>query len=167
MKKTIGKKKKAPKTRVTTRTKLHEPADAPQRIQYQYEPYRKADITPEPEGDRPASPEDLETLDATAKTLYRSDREALEYIEALNHRTAAILEHVNRTSSQLRSCEDVVERLGLFLGQLQKIDDQPANQLFRDDPFGEAWVDNEMIVLGSNEEGNVLCVLPFLSSKCA
>lgn len=123
-KKTAG-KKKAPK-RKAAKTKLTEPADppAPQRAQHRYEPYRKASPTPEREADLPADPEELETLDATAKMLYKSDREVLEYINSIRRRTAAMLEHVNQTDSQLRSSKGAMERIQLFVGQWQTMDDR-------------------------------------------
>lgn len=138
IKKTIGKRKKAPKKRVVARTTLSEPTEphATQRARFRYEPYQKADPTPEPELNRPASSRDLEALDVTVKTLYKSDREVLEYIEALNRRTAAILEHVNRTSSKLRSCEGIMERIELFVGQRQETDDRWA-----DEEENSLWVD--------------------------
>jgi len=130
-KKTVSKKKKkAQKKQVAKVAKQGGSVDTPdpQRARRRYEPYRKADPTPEPEGNLPADPEDLETLDATAKALYKSDREALEYIEALKRRTTAILEHVNRTDSQLRSHKGTMERIQLFLNQRQKPDDQWTHQ---------------------------------------
>jgi len=124
-KKTVG-KKKTQRKQVAKETGPVEPvgASASQPDRYRYEPYRKADPTPEPEGNLPASPEELETLDATAKMIYKSDREMLEYIEALKNRTAAMLEYVNRTSSQLRSSKGAMERIQLFVDQWQKTDDQ-------------------------------------------
>jgi hypothetical protein len=139
--KKTGNNKKAPKKKAATKAKPAGPVDAPvpQRVRYRYEPYRKADPTPEPEGNLPADLEELETLDATAKMLYKSDREVLEYIEALNHRTAAVLEHVNRTNSQLRSCKGAMERIDVFVDQWQKIDDQWTHQqLFGEGPFEES-----------------------------
>lgn len=142
IKKTIGKKRK---NRVATRTKPSEPTDSPssQGIQYSYEPYRKADSTPEPERSHPADSNDLETLNATTKTIYKSDREVVEYIEAINHRTAAILECVNRTGSQLRSYEGVLNRMELFVSQQQNA--------------GDGWAHQQAIVLGSDEEGDHPC----------
>lgn len=166
IKMSIGKKKKVPRERKTTRTKPSEPADAiaPPRVRYRYEPYRKADPNQEQEGDYPADPEDLRKLDATAKAIYRSDREMLEYIEALNRRTAAVLEHVNRTSSQLRSCEGVMERIDLFVGQWQKTCDRPANQqVLGDNPLE---VNNGAIVPGSGEEGDAPYVELLSSFNC-
>jgi len=119
------KKKKAPKKRVAEEAKQVGSVDTPvhQRARRRYEPYRKADPTPEPEGNLPADPEDLEALDATAKILYKSDRETLEYIGALKRRTAAVLELVNRTGSQLHSYKGAMERLQLFVGQRQTEED--------------------------------------------
>jgi hypothetical protein len=131
-----------------------EPVDAPapQQVRSRYEPYRKADPTPEPEGNLPADPEDLETLDSTAKVLYKSDREVLEYVEALNHRTAAILEHVNRTGSQLRSCKGAMERIQLFVDRWQKVDDRWTHQQRHGDGnFRAKWEDGKMRVLDSDE----------------
>jgi hypothetical protein len=152
-KKTIGKKKPLGK-RVATRTESSESSESVDSVswpgvQYRYEPYRKAGPTPEPERSRPADPRDLEALEATTEAIYKSDREALEYIEATNRRTAAILEHVNRTRSQLRSFDDVMERIGLFLGQRQNTGDRWAGQRsFDDDSLWEKSVDN-MTVFGS------------------
>ena len=119
------KKKKAPKKRVAREAKQAGSVDTPvhQRARRRYEPNRKVDPTPEPEGNLPADPEDLETLDATAKALYKSDREVLEYIGALKCRTAAILEHVNRTGSQFHSYRGAMERIQLFMGQRQTEED--------------------------------------------
>ncbi|KAF9643610.1 hypothetical protein BDM02DRAFT_3132313 [Thelephora ganbajun] len=153
--KKAAKKKKAPKKRVATKAKPAEQADAPAPQRARYEPYRKADPTPEPEGNLPADPEELETLDATAKMLYKSDREVLEYIETLKHRTAAMLEHVNRTDSQLRSCKGVMGRIQLFVGQWKKIGDRWTHQeLFGDDNFRAKWENGKMKVLGSNESSD-------------
>lgn len=129
------KKKNSPKKRVAEKAKQVEPVDAPasQQARCRYEPYRKAEPTTEPEGSLPANPEDLETLDETAKMLYKSDREVLEYIEALKHRTAAMLEHVNRTSSQLRSHKGAMERMQLFVNKWQQTDDHWTHQR----PFGD------------------------------
>jgi len=151
-KKTTG-KKKVSKKRVD-KTQSVEPADAPAppRVRDRYHPYRRADATLDPEDNIPADTEALETLDATAKMLYKSDREVLEYIEALKHRTAAMLEHVNRTDSQLRSCKGAMERMHLFVGQWQKIDDRWTHQqLFGDGNFRAKWEDGKMRVLESDE----------------
>lgn len=148
------KKKKASKKKVTGKGKQVEPVDAPapQQDRCRYEPYKKADPTPEPEGNLPADPEDLETLDATAKMLYKSDREVLEYIESLNRRTAAILEHVNRTDSQLRSSKGAMERIQLYVDQWQKIDDHRTHrQLFGDGNFRAKWEAGKMKMLDSDE----------------
>ena len=156
MKKTVSKKKKkkASKKQVAGKAKQVERVDTPtsQQARYRYEPYRRADPTPEPEGNLPADSEDLETLDATAKMLYKSDREVLEYIEALNHRTAAMLEHVNRNGSQLRSCKGAMERIDLFVDNWQKMDDHWTHQqLFGDGTFRAKWEDGKMKVLDPDE----------------
>jgi hypothetical protein len=151
---TSKKKKKASKKKVVKNAEPVEPADAPapQQVGYRYEPYRKASPTPELEGNLPADPEELATLDATAKMLYKSDREVLEYIESLKHRTAAVLEHVNRTDSQLRSCNGAMERIQLFVAQWQKMEDHwTPQQLFGDGKFRAKWVDDRMNLLDSDE----------------
>lgn len=155
------KKKKAPKKRVAKKTKQAEPVDAPppQPARSRYEPYRRTEPTPEPEGDLPADPEQLETLDATAKMLYKSDREVLEYIESLKHRTAAMLEHVNRTGSQLRSSRGAMERIRLFVGQRKKVDDHWSHP----QRFGNG---SEMEVPDSEEEDNTPYDEIFVSSTC-
>lgn len=163
--KSIGKKKE-----VASTTKPPEPvaAPAPRQDKYRYEPYRKANPTPEPEGNRPADSKDLESLDVTAKMIYKSDREILTYIEALNHRTAAILEHVNRTGSQLRSCEVIMEKIELSAGQSQRVGDRSMHQQLLAD--GSPWkglADKKAVVLGSHEEHNVPCVRIFFSCTCA
>ena len=141
-KKTAGRKKRTSKRKVAKKIKPVEPADvpapspspspapapAPRRAQNRYEPYRKASPTPEQEGNLPADTEELKTLDATAKTLYKSDREVLEYIDSLRRRTAAMLEHVNRTDSQLRSSKGAMERIQLFVAQWEEIGDQWSHE---------------------------------------
>ena len=131
-------KKKALTKKVAKRAEPGESVDDPaaQRGQYQYDPYRKAGPTPEPEGSRPADPEELDTLNATARVLFKSDREVLDYVEALNYRTAAILEYANRTGSQLRSSKGVRERIELYVDQLQETGDRGAHQ----QPSGDAPV---------------------------
>lgn len=156
-KKTASKKKTAPKGKATEKAKLATPVDAPtsQRVRYRYEPYRKADPTPEPEADLPADPEELETLDATAKTLYKSDREVLEYIESLKRRTSAMLEHVNRTDSQLRSCKGSMERIQSFVAQWKKMGDQWTHEdLLGIGNLEAKWVDGrtEMLDLDESDE---------------
>lgn len=156
---------KSLKGRVATRSKPSGPVDvpAPQRGRYRYNPYLNVNPTPESEGNRLADPEDLEKLDATAKMLYKSDREVLKYIEALNHRTAAVLERVNRTNSQLRSCDDIMKRMKLFVGQRQEIGFQWApQQPLREDSSKGKRVDNK-IIPGSDGETNSPCVDFFFS----
>jgi len=154
-KKTAGQKKTS-KKRVANVQPV-EPVDAPAtpRVRDRYDPYQKATVIPGPEGNLPAHPEELETLDATAKMIYKSDREVLEYIEALKHRTAAMLEHVNRNGSQLRSYKGAMERINLFVGQWQKIDDRWTHQqLFGDGNFRAKWEDGKMRVLDSDESSD-------------
>lgn len=98
---------------------LLDPTD-PHLLQYLHVPHPETDLGPEPEDGGPADPRDLETLDATAKMLFKGDREIIGYIEALNHRTAAILEHVNRKKSELLSCKESRERIKLFVDNLRK-----------------------------------------------
>ena len=146
-------KKKASKRKATGKAKSVKSVDTPAPRRARYEPYRRAEPTPEREANLPADPEELETLDATAKKLYRSDREVLEYIESLKHRTAAVLEHVNRTDSQLRSCKGAMERMQLFASQWQKMGDHWTHeQLFGDGNFRARWEDGKMEVLDSDEE---------------
>lgn len=152
-----GSKKKTLKRKTSKRTKTAEPADppAPKRPRDRYVPYRRADPTPEREAALPADPEDLETLDATAKKLYKNDREVLEYVEILRRRTAAMLEHVNRAESQLRACKGVMGRIGFFMGHWQKMDDQWTHQeLFGGGNFRAKWVDGKMQVLASDESSD-------------
>ena len=166
IKKTIGKDKNVPKNRVATRTNPSEPTDTPasQGVEYSYEPYRKADSTPEPERSRPANPKDLEALETSAKAIYKSDREVVEYIEAVNRRTAGILEYVNRTSPQLRSCEGVMDRIELFISRQQNTSGGWARPpLFGNDSLREKPVDNTTLAFGSDEEGNDPCVGFFFS----
>ncbi|KAF9778720.1 hypothetical protein BJ322DRAFT_1114057 [Thelephora terrestris] len=138
-KKIAGKKKKKKKALAKKAAKKSEPTEsiddpANQQGQYRYEPYRKADPTPEPEGSRPADLEELDTLDATARVLFKSDREVLEYVEALNYRAAAILEYATRTGSQLHSYKGVRGRIELFVDQRQKTGDQGTHQQLPEDP---------------------------------
>jgi len=116
-----GSKKKGSKRRASKRAKAAEPVEPPAPLD-RYEPYRRAEPTPEREAALPADPEELETLDATAKQLFKSDREVREYVESLKLRTAAMLEHVKRTSSQLRACKGSMGRIGLFMAQRQTVD---------------------------------------------
>ena len=105
----------------------------PHRDRRRYEPYRKADATPEPERSLPADPEDLETLDATAKKLYKSDREILEYIENLKRRTAGVLDHVNRVDSKLRANKGAMERIEFFTRNWKRMGEEwTEQQLFGD-----------------------------------
>ncbi|KAF9777869.1 hypothetical protein BJ322DRAFT_514935 [Thelephora terrestris] len=106
-------------------------------------------------GNCPADPEDLETLDATAKMLYKSDLEILQYIEALQGRTAAILEQVNRNDSQLRSGQCAVERIEQYACNWQKMDDRWTDQqLLGDGNFRAKWEDGKRIILGSDESSD-------------
>lgn len=151
-KKAAGKKKLAPKKKQIGETKPVEPVEAPAPRRGRYEPYRKADPTPEPEANLPADPEELDTLDATAKVLYKNDREALEYIESLKRRTAAVLEHVNRSDSQLRSYKGSMERIQLFVGQWKKMDDHWTHEQLPGNGDLRAERENgKMKVLYSNE----------------
>lgn len=113
---------------------LLDPTD-PRLLQYPYVPHPEADLGSEPEDSGPADPRDLETLDATAKMLFKGDREILGYIEALNYRTAAILEHVNRTKSELLLCKDSRERIKLFVDNLQKTGDRGAHGQLLGEPL--------------------------------
>jgi hypothetical protein len=159
--KKAGKKKGVLKKKVATQTKPVKSVDGPasQRVRYRYEPYQKGDPTPETEGDLSAdTEEELESLGAAAKLLYKSDREILDYVEALNRRTAALLENANRASSQLRSCRSFMERIKLFVDQQQKIEEKPTYQKL----FGvsvDARREKGMVeTLGSGNEGDVSCV---------
>lgn len=126
-------KNKAPKGKTTAKVESVDVASSP-RNGYRYEPYRKAGQTPEPEGNLPADPKELESLDATAKKLYAMDREILKYIEDLKRRTAAILEQVNRNDSQLRAANGAMGRIENFVLNWQKMDDHWTDQqLFGDD----------------------------------
>ena len=149
--------KKTSKRNTSKRTKTADPVDppVPKRPRDRYEPYRRAEPTPEREAALPADPEDLETLDATAKKLYKSDREVLEYVETLRRRTASMLEHVNRTESQLRACKGVVGRIGFYMNHWQKIEDRWTHQqLFGNGNFRAKWVDGKMEVLDSDESSD-------------
>ena len=159
--KKTAKKKKAPKKQVARKAKQVESVDAPppRPPRFRYEPYRKAEPTPEPEGNLPADPEELEALDATAKMLYKSDREILDYIESLKHRTAAMMEHVNRTGSQLRSSRGAMKRIQFFVGQRKKMNDHWTHP----QPFGDG---GEMEVVDSEEEDNTPYDEIFVSSTC-
>ena len=106
---------KMSKRKVSKQARAAEPVGPPVRQRARYEPYRRAEPTPDREANFPADPEELKTLDATAKTLYKSDREVLEYVETLNRRTAATLEYVNRTDSQLRASKAVMGRIELYV----------------------------------------------------
>ena len=155
--KKTGSKKKQSKRKTSKRSKTVEPVDppAPKRPRNRYEPYRRAEPTPEREAALPADPEELETLDATAKKLYKSDREVLEYVEALKRRTAAMLEHVNRADSQLRACKGAMGRIGLYMGHWQKMEDRWTHQeLFGSGNFRARWVDGKMEVLDSEESSD-------------
>lgn len=146
---------KTSKIKVSKQDGAAEQIDPPARQRARYEPYRKAEPTPEREAALPADPEDLETLDATAKTLYKSDREVLEYVETLKRRAAAISEHVNRTSSQLRARKDVMERIELYMAQLEGIEDRRTRkQLFGDGNPGEERVGDKTEVLGPDDSSD-------------
>ena len=115
----------------------------PRRVQYRYNPYRRADPTPVPEGDLPADPEDLETLDETAKLVYRRDRELLEYIESIKDRTAAILSYVNQTESKLHSHRGSMERLRQYIHHRARIDDPSRDREFLwDGGIAEPYVES-------------------------
>ena len=144
--------KKASKRKTSKRAKPAKQVDPPAPQRTRYEPYHRAKSTPEREAAPPADPEELETLDATAKKLYKSDREVLDYVESLKRRTAAMLKHVNRADSQLRSYKGAMGRIGLYMAQWQKIEDRwTPQQLFGDGNFKAKWVDGKMEVLGSDE----------------
>lgn len=127
--------KKAPKKKLATNAGSPKQTGAPssRRDKRRYEPYRKPDPTPELEGNLQADPDELEALDATAKMLYKSDREVLEYIELIRQRTAAVLEHVNRNGSQLRACRGAMERIESFVGQWQAIGDRWTAEQIEED----------------------------------
>lgn len=131
-KKPTGKRRKAPKKKVTKRPESPESvvSPTPRRVQYRYTPYRRADPTPESEGDLPADPKDLETLDETVKLIYRRDRELLEYIESIKNRTAAILLYVNRTESKLDLHKGSMERLRQYMHRQAGTDDRPLGREF-------------------------------------
>ena len=127
-------------------------ATAPHRAQYPYEPYRKAGTTPGPEGNLPAAPDALETLDATAKMIYKSDREILEYIKSLKLRTAATLEHINRTDAQLRASNGAMERIEFFASHRQEVYHPLAVQpLFGIGAPRTDWKGDEMVTLDPDE----------------
>jgi hypothetical protein len=117
---TSKKTSKSKRTAKGIQTESTDP-DASPRGSYRYEPYPKAKPTPEPERGLPADRDYLETLGAAAKALYRGDRELLEYIVALEDRTAAILEHVNRTETQLRSAQGALERIQSYVRRWEEI----------------------------------------------
>jgi len=148
VKKTSGKASK----RKVSEARAAEPIDPPARQRARYEPYRRAEPTPEREAALPTNPEDLETLDTTAKTLYKSDREVLEYVETLKRRAAAMSEHVSRTDSQLRACKGVMGRIELYVAQWRGVEDRWTHQqLFGNGKSGAKRVDDEMEVLGPDE----------------
>lgn len=123
-----------------------------QRDQLRYEPYQKADSTPEPEGNLPADPKLLDIINVTAKKLYESDREILDYIQNLKCRTAAILEHVNRIHSQLRASIGAIERLKQFVHNWQKMNDHWSRaELLGDGDFRAKLEDDKMPILSSDE----------------
>jgi len=128
-----------------------EPFEPPARQRARYEPYRGAEPTPEREANFPADQEELKALDATAKTLYKSDREVLEYVETLKRRADAMLEHMNRSDSQLRVSKGVTERIDLYLVQWQKVEEDrwTHKQLFGNS--GVKRVDDRMEALGPDD----------------
>jgi hypothetical protein len=148
--------------KVATETKPAKSVDGPasQRVRYRYEPYQKGDPTPEIESDLPAdTEEELDSLDAATKLLYKSDREILDYVEALNRRTAALLENANRTSSQLRSYRGFMERMKFFVDQQQKIEDKQTYQrLLGGVSAGARCEKGRAEALKSDDEGDVPCV---------
>ena len=166
--------KKTSKRKTSKRTKAAESVDPPAPQRARYEPYRRAEPTPERDAMLPADPDELETLDATAKKLYKSDREVLEYVEALKRRTAAMLEHVNRTDSQLRAYKGAMGRIGLYMDQWQKMEDRWTHQeRFGNGNFRARWVDGRMEVLESDEssddeddEGNIPYAKQTFSHPC-
>lgn len=112
---------------------------ARKRARNRYEPYQRTEPTPEREAILPADPEKLETLDATTKRLYKSDLEVLKYVKTLKYRTVAVLEHVNRTDSQLRACMGAMGRIDLYMARWEKIEDRwTSRQLFGNGDFDEA-----------------------------
>lgn len=131
-KRATRKRTNAPKNKVVKSPESSESigSPTPRRVQYRYNPYRRADPTPVPEGDLPADPEDLETLDETAKLVYRRDRELLEYIESIKDRTAAILSYVNQTESKLHSHRGSMERLRQYIHHRARIDDRSRDREF-------------------------------------
>ena len=121
-----------------------------------FEPYQRAEPTPEPEENLPADPRDLESLDATAKELYAMDRETLKYIEDLNHRTATLLELVNRNESQLRAANAAIGRIEGFVRSWQRMDDHwTLPQLVGNESFRAKWENNKIVILGPNESSNL------------
>ena len=130
-------------------------ASATRRSQCRYEPYRKTVPTPEPEENCPADLKDLQTLDATAKKLYKSDLEMLEYIETLKGRTAAILKQVNLNDTQLRSGQSAMARIEQYVRTWQRMKDRWTDQqLFGDDNFRAKWKDGKRIILGPDESAD-------------
>ena len=79
---------------------------------YRYKPYPKTKPTPEPERNLPV---DAGHLNTTANAFYRGDREFLECIVDLKAQTAAILEYVNRTETQLHSAYSALERIESYV----------------------------------------------------
>jgi hypothetical protein len=140
---------KVSKNVTATRATPVKPTDppAPRRTRYRHEPHRK-------EGNLSADSEELETLDATSKEIYKSDREILEYVEALNHRTAAVLEHANRNSSQLHSCKGVMEKIQQFVGQWRKTGGKSTPQQTVGDSNRRAEWESAMAKIFASEESS-------------
>lgn len=162
-------KNKAQKKRVAEKLKPAEPAEtprpSPQEARYRYDPYRKVDPIPESEGNLPASPDELETLDAMAKMIYQGDREALEYIEALQRRTAAIMEQIDRTGSQLHSVNSTIGKMQLFIGHWSKMSDRRTHkQLSGDGNSRTKWGGGKMTMLGSHEPAEEENDAPYVKS---
>jgi len=144
--------KKRSKRETSKQAGAAEPVDPPARQRARCEPYRRAEPTPEREAALPADPEELKTLDATAKTRYKSDREVLEYVKTLNCRAAAMLEHVNRANSQLGAGKGVMERIEFYVAQWQKVEDQWTHQqLFGDGNSGAKRVDDKVEAIGPDD----------------
>lgn len=153
--------KKASRRKPPKQTRAPDSVD-PKRAKGRYEPYRKADPTPEPEASLPADPGYLDSLDATAKMLYKRDREVLEYVKSLKKRTAAMLDHVDRNDSQLRSHKGTMKRIRLFASQWSKMEDRWSHEeLLGDGNFRATWRDGKMVVLEPDEPDDEVDNAPY------
>lgn len=143
-------KDKPPRNKMPTKVNPVESVYNPafHKDRHRYEPYRKGDPTQEPEGGFPSDPTDLKTLDATAKKLYKNDREILEYVESLKDRTAAILEYINRTDSQLRASDSAIKVIEQFVRDWWKMCQGRTHK----QPFGDERNDAQYANLTPHSE---------------